>query len=414
MTLFTSTHFASTCASGTDWRDISKTVLEQLESICTGDHYFNLGFIYISDHLADDTESIIGLFKSVLKIEHWVGSVGMGVVGCNRALVDSSSISAMIGRFEKDDFHILKSMEDHDDIETGQEKTSEQWLAQNMPMLGLVHANPMAQEDPQIIIEDLANSTNSFLIGGLTSSRSHHFHIADNLSNDPISGVLFSDNVPVSTTLSQGCQPIAGFHIITKTDEDLILELDEKPALDVLQDDLRILAMNRMEEENQNFTSTLDSIENSDHIPEEFKSLFRGHIHAALPLPQSDQNDYLVRNITGLDPQEQAVMISETVDKGQRLFFVERNHDSMLADLSKTILKLRQRVRQERGTFDPKGALYVSCIARGFSEDPIQMQNEMNIIHDIIGDIPLTGFYAGGEISNARLYGYTGILTLFF
>ena len=30
-----------------------------------------------------------------------------------------------------------------------------------------------------------------------------------------------------------------------------------------------------------------------------------------------------------------------------------------------------------------------------------------------IGDVPLVGFFAGGEIANNRLYGYTGVLTVF-
>jgi small ligand-binding sensory domain FIST len=37
----------------------------------------------------------------------------------------------------------------------------------------------------------------------------------------------------------------------------------------------------------------------------------------------------------------------------------------------------------------------------------------LKLIGDLLGDVPLTGFYANGEISYNRLYGYTGVLTLF-
>ena len=37
----------------------------------------------------------------------------------------------------------------------------------------------------------------------------------------------------------------------------------------------------------------------------------------------------------------------------------------------------------------------------------------MAILRDHLGDIPLAGFFANGEISHDRLYGYTGVLTLF-
>jgi small ligand-binding sensory domain FIST len=60
----------------------------------------------------------------------------------------------------------------------------------------------------------------------------------------------------------------------------------------------------------------------------------------------------------------------------------------------------------------PKGGLYISCLGRGrslFGDN----SEEMKIISEVFGDIPLVGFYANGEIAGQRLYGYTGILTLF-
>jgi small ligand-binding sensory domain FIST len=60
----------------------------------------------------------------------------------------------------------------------------------------------------------------------------------------------------------------------------------------------------------------------------------------------------------------------------------------------------------------PRGALYHSCLGRGrhlFGDDSA----EMRLIRELLGDVPLAGFYANGEISHNRLYGYTGVLTLF-
>jgi small ligand-binding sensory domain FIST len=39
---------------------------------------------------------------------------------------------------------------------------------------------------------------------------------------------------------------------------------------------------------------------------------------------------------------------------------------------------------------------------------------EMNILSQELGDVPLVGFFANGEISHNRLYGYTGVLSLFY
>ena len=38
---------------------------------------------------------------------------------------------------------------------------------------------------------------------------------------------------------------------------------------------------------------------------------------------------------------------------------------------------------------------------------------ELGLVRETLGDIPLVGMYANGEISNDRLYSYTGVLTLF-
>lgn len=38
---------------------------------------------------------------------------------------------------------------------------------------------------------------------------------------------------------------------------------------------------------------------------------------------------------------------------------------------------------------------------------------EARMIHDTLGDFPLTGFFANDEICGSRLYGYTGVLNVF-
>ncbi|MEO8166130.1 MAG: histidine kinase, partial [Betaproteobacteria bacterium] len=38
---------------------------------------------------------------------------------------------------------------------------------------------------------------------------------------------------------------------------------------------------------------------------------------------------------------------------------------------------------------------------------------EVDMIAEALGDFPLAGFFCNGEISHNRLYGYTGVLTLF-
>ena len=191
MSLFTTNRFASACASGRDWRDTSKLVLEKLEGIKETPGFLNLGFLYISDHLADDATSIFNLFQSVMKIDNWVGSVGMGVIGCGEAHVDVPAISAMVGSFPEGSFCIFPSKQEEEGSGLVLQQDVKNWLETHTPYLTLVHADPMAEEDPQELIQNLGNTTNSFLIGGMTSSRSEHYQIANNVLHNSVQRRVF-------------------------------------------------------------------------------------------------------------------------------------------------------------------------------------------------------------------------------
>lgn len=408
MSLFTSSHFASAGASGTDWRDTSKAVLEKLESVRTEGHAFNFGFLYISDHLADDALSILNLFKSVLNIEHWIGGIALGVCVCGESFIDMPAISAMITCFDDDAFCMIPPVHDQPMPEL------ERWLKEHEAMLTFVHGDPIADQDPAVTLKAIEELTGGFVLGGLTSSRKSHAQFAGELYDASVCGAVFASDVKVATMLSQGCNVIGETHAITRCDGHTVYEINEQKALSVFENDIRALTMKMTGLDPDKMMVEDDSILHKSEVPKEFQSVLQGEIHAALPISESDQKDYLVRNIIGLDPDKGSILISQHVSNGDRIIFVHRDHDSVYQDLSASLVALRKRVQHEQGCFEPKGAIYISCVARAFNHfDQNGHDNEMALIRDVIGDVPLAGFYAGGEISKARLYGYTGILALF-
>jgi small ligand-binding sensory domain FIST len=38
---------------------------------------------------------------------------------------------------------------------------------------------------------------------------------------------------------------------------------------------------------------------------------------------------------------------------------------------------------------------------------------ELGLVREALGDVPLVGFFCNGEICHDRLYGYTGVLSVF-
>jgi small ligand-binding sensory domain FIST len=161
-----------------------------------------------------------------------------------------------------------------------------------------------------------------------------------------------------------------------------LVELDRRPALDVFIEDIGPDLAAQLEQAGQ-------------------------MVHAALLVPGSDQGDYLVRNLTGIDPDQGLLSIGEIIDTGQTMMFCVRNRDTAVADLKRMVVDLDRRLDAPA-----RGGLYFSCVARGPNQFGPGSQ-EMSLIADALGDIPLAGFYANGEIFNHRLYGYTGVLVLF-
>ena len=60
----------------------------------------------------------------------------------------------------------------------------------------------------------------------------------------------------------------------------------------------------------------------------------------------------------------------------------------------------------------PRGGVYYSCLGRGANLFGPNSE-ELKLIEAAFGEFPLVGFFCNGEISHNRLYGYTGVLTLF-
>lgn len=417
MTLITSTQFASASASGTDWRDTAKNVLEQLESIKTDGVNFNLGFVYISDELTADAVSIVNLFKSVTGVDHWVGCNGIGVFGGDQIHMDRPAIATMIAAMEDSSFSLFTTAaEGSEDTQHG----FENWRNQNEALLAYVHGSSLGDHEPEAAIIDLSQDIKTFMVGGLSSSRQGHVHIADAVFEDGLSGVCFSTDVQISTALSQGCQPIGDLHSITKCDEHFIYEIDGCPPFEVFETDLRNFIQGKTSSD-----IDFEAIDENDpdgegdntDLPESFQNLMRGDVHVAFMVTGSDKKDFLVRNILGMDLEQDVLAVSHIPQVGDHIVFCHRDKHTIQSELSKMLLDLRARVIKERGEFNPKGAVYVSCLGRAVPESTKNEEEtitELSIIQEIIGDVPLAGFYAGGEVSNQRLYGYTGIITLFF
>ena len=192
----------------------------------------------------------------------------------------------------------------------------------------MIHGDPRHTE-LDTAISKFVEATNSFLVGGLTSSSDTFPQVADAVTEAPFSGVLFSDTVVVVSGLTQGCSPVGPMHQITSCQGNVAISIDGRPALDVLKEDIGELLAHDLRR-------------------------IGGYIHAGLPVAGSDQADYLVRNLLGLDAERGLVAVAANLEEGARLMFCRRDTQSAYDDLIRMLDDV-----SNRATSQPRGAVYL-------------------------------------------------------
>ena len=358
---------------------VDQLVEECLSQIGTIPEEANFGFIYATDSLAEALDMIVTTLKRRTGIEHWTGTVGVGVSAMGQEYYEEPALAIMIATFPETAFRTVPLQRSN--VDSFIDATSE-WLKKDAFYFGILHGDPTHPDTPALISTLAEHIPSAFFVGGLTSSQHWNPQVADSVSAGGISGVLFSSDVPVVTGHTQGCTPIDAKHVITACKQNLIFKLDDRPALEVFMEDV------------------------GEVIARDLQRV-AGYIYIGLPIPGSDTGDYLVRNLVGIDPDKQFIAVGELLKEGSQIMFCRRDGNTAQADMLRMLADIKKRMPDT-----PKGAVYYSCVARGryqFGEN----SEELKLIRNELGDFPLVGFFANGEIFHNRLYGYTGVLTVF-
>ncbi|MFN9129943.1 MAG: FIST N-terminal domain-containing protein [bacterium] len=337
----------------------------------------NLGFVYVTDAHAENLQAIVDLLRSRSGVAHWVGTIGIGVCSTGIEYLDQPGIVTLAGAFPEDGFRMLPALLEPSALPEGLYACGGQDVN-----LAVLHGDPSSRQLLELIRGVAQRVSSGFVIGGLTSSRSAVWQVAEGLSAGGLSGVLFGENVPVLTRLSQGCVPIGPRHRVTECHRNVAMTLDGKPALAVFDADV------------------------GPRLAADYRQA-AAEVFAAITIRGSDTGGYMVRNLVGIDPQQQWVAIGDWLEPGSELMFCRRDAKSATEDLERVLIEAREAIGGV-----PRGGLYFSCLGRGESLFG-PGSAELRLIARHLGEFPLAGFFGNGEVSHDRLYGYTGVLLLF-
>lgn len=414
-------------ATHPDWRMAAGLVLAQLRGQMALQAYARaptLALLYITDHYVHQAREILEHLSAELpEITDWAGTVGVGVAANNVEYFDEPALVVMLCDIPADQYRVFSGVAP---LGIGFEAHT-----------ALIHADASTPELGELIEEMAARTASGYLFGGLSSSRSSavQFAVGGNgnirgqgaasgVFSGGLSGVAFGEAVNLVSRVTQGCLPVAKAHLVSAAQDNVVTRLDGEPALDVMLRELHV-SLEQPEAALKVVRATLAGLMR----PSDSAGLTGDR--AAVGRSGNFGSDVMVRHIIGLDPARRGVAVSDRLEEGMQLAFCQRNVEAARADLIRVCAEIREELEPEelplamaaelraseaesaphpaRGI---AGAIYVSCSGRGgphFGGPSAELQ----IVRRALGDVPLVGFFAGGEIARNHLYGYTGVLTVF-
>jgi small ligand-binding sensory domain FIST len=411
-------------ATHPQWEVAADLVLAQVRGQMSTPAYASnptLAVLYITDHFADHAQAILAHLSGELpEVTDWSGTVGIGVAANNAEYFDEPALVLMLCELPTDQYRVFSGVAP---LGLGFEAHT-----------ALVHADANTHDLGELIEEMAGRTDSGYLFGGLSASRGQAVQFAvggdgnikghgasSGVFKGGMSGVAFGEGISLLSRVTQGCLPLSKARKITAADHNVVTELDGEPALDVMLKELNV---------------TLDAPE---HALEAVRATLVGLVHPADQTPERRAvarmgrfgNDVIVRHIIGLDPGRRGIAVSDRLEVGMQLSFCQRNVQAARTDLVRICAEIREELEPEelplaavtalaaseaeamphpaRGI---AGAIYVSCSGRGgphFGGPSAELQ----IIRRALGDVPLVGFFAAGEIARNHVYGYTGVLTVF-
>lgn len=202
-------------------------------------------------------------------------------------------------------------------------------------------------------------------------------------------GVSISGHIEVDAFVSQGCRPFGPNLVVTKAKGNVIFQLGNRPALEVVNE--------AIEELGEGGRELLQSGLFIGRVINEYKDRF-------------GRGDFLIRSVIGIDQANHALAVGDLMRVGQTVRLHVR--DAATADEDLGLLLDAQKLKPP-----PVGCLAITCNGRGTRlfddshhdaaaicrafDPPESGEHKAKGGKTFGGDdptVPLAGFFAGGEI----------------
>ena len=365
-----------------------------------------LGWVYFTDHFGDHAEALLAALRERWPGVDWVGCSGVGIAAGGAEYFDEPALALLMAELPRAAFRVFSGAAPLRDF---------------VAATAQVHADPAAADLGDMILDLSARTATGYLFGGLASARNAARQIANGVLTGGLSGVAFGAGIEVVSRVTQGCQPVGPERTVTAADGNLVTALDGEPALDCLLRDVGLAGAEPRAVVPKLRQTLVGLSDPNDLLSDGFTGVARRGAFGA---------ETRVRPLIGLDTARRGIAIGAIADPGMRLAFCGRDKHAARRDLMRICAEIREETEPEAlplataealknaGPGEPTpspgiaGAIYVSCAGRGgphFGAPSAELQ----IVRHALGDVPVVGFFAAGEIARHHVYGYTGVLTVF-
>ncbi len=354
----------------------------------------DLVFLFASPHHREHFGGVPGALADAFPGALAFGCAGAGIVGEGRELERTAALSitaAVLPAVELSTFHVdAEDLVGADDAESWHGRLD---LGGDATGALVLIADPFTC-DAGPLLESLDRAFPGLVkVGGLASGGSQPGQTAMFAGSSTYGtgaiGLALTGNLVVDAMVAQGCRPIGTPMFVTRSERNVINELDGRPVARVLQ-------------------------EVYEQAAPRDRELMRSSLFLGLVTRPDQQvyrqGDFLVRNILGLDARTGALAVAAEAPKNGVVQFHLRDADTSSEDLDAVL-----RGYTELG-HRPAGVLMFSCVGRGQGLYG-RPNHDVDALVQHVGDVPVGGFFGNGEIGpvggRTHLHGYTTSFALF-
>jgi hypothetical protein len=196
---------------------------------------------------------------------------------------------------------------------------------------------------------------------------------------------LYGETLEVTFSINGGWTPFGPERVVTKSEGNILYELDNLPALDLYK----------------------------KYLGEKEKELPGAALLYPINVKSEDGNDYIVRTILNIDEEKNAMILAGDIFEDSRVQLMMTHVDNIVNAAEKAAVSASE-FRKKKAEL----AILVSCIGRKLVLDQ-RVEEEVEEVMEVVGnDTTITGLYSYGEIaplageSKCHLHNQTMTITL--